>query len=349
MNDRLIARIASDEVMDAAYAHVRRARVERAANDDIWHLRFHWQRLKGEMKNALLAGKYRFSPCRAVRVDGHSLGLWNAADAVVQKAMTMVLSAHLSSVVSPSCYHVQGRGGMKAAVREAAACADGFGYVLKSDVRSYYASIDHAIVLAQLRPLVEDAAVLRLIGDFLAHLDDVGGELLAVQNGISKGSSLSPLLGAIYLQSMDQRLGAYAQRHGLRYFRFMDDWLLLCKTRRQLRVAVRISHEVLAALKLDKAPDKTYIGKLAKGIDFLGYHFGRCASEGVAIAEKTWSNHQDTLTRLYEQGASLEGLREYGRRWRIWARSGVRLVEGWAKGFVFDEFADEDLLEIKLL
>lgn len=205
-------------------------------------------------------------------------------------------------------------------------------FVLKSDVRSYYANIDHAILLEQLRPLIADVRMTGLIEQFLNHLNDWDGDLLEVTQGIAKGSSLSPLLGALYLQALDSALDKHAKQHGLVYMRFMDDWLLLCKTRRQLRVGVRLMNQVLALLKMEKAPDKTFIGRLDKGIDFLGYHFGDCTDEGVSIARKTWINHQDKLARLHEQGASNEALREYGRRWRIWARSGVQLVEGWEKG-----------------
>lgn len=179
---------------------------------------------------------------------------------------------------------------------------------------------------------IDDVRMLDLIGQFLNHLNDLDGDLLEVTQGIAKGASLSPLLGALYLQALDTALENHAKQHGLVYMRFMDDWLLLCKTRRQLRVGVRIMNQVLALLKLDKAPDKTFIGKLDKGIDFLGYHFGDCTDEGVSIAKKTWINHQDKLARLYEQGAGEMALREYGRRWRIWARSGVQLVQGWDKG-----------------
>ena len=68
----------------------------------------------------------------------------------------------------------------------------------------------------------------------------------------------------------------------------------------------------------------------------MGHHFGDCAHEGVMLAKKTWSNHQDRLTRLDEQGASQEALGEYGRRWGIWVRSGVQLVKRWDEGMSAD-------------
>ena len=51
----------------------------------------------------------------------------------------------------------------------------------------------------------------------------------------------------------------------------MDDWLILCKTRHQLRVVVRLMNQCLLALKQTKHPFKTYIGKIkANGFDFIG-------------------------------------------------------------------------------
>ena len=44
-------------------------------------------------------------------------------------------------------------------------------------------------------------------------------------------------------------------------------------TRWKLRRAVRLVNEILGALRLEKHPDKTFIGRVERGFDFLGYHF----------------------------------------------------------------------------
>jgi RNA-directed DNA polymerase len=53
----------------------------------------------------------------------------------------------------------------------------------------------------------------------------------------------------------------------------MDDILILTKTRWQNRKAVKELNQILNQLKVEKHPDKTYIGKVENGFDFLGYHF----------------------------------------------------------------------------
>ncbi len=100
--------------------------------------------------------------------------------------------------------------------------------------------------------------------------------------------------------------------------------LVLSPTRWKLRRAVRAVNGVLGALRLEKHPDKTFIGRIDKGFDFLGYHFG---PEGLRVAKTTIQNFVEHASRLYEQererpnGPSSLGM--YVRRWLIWTRSGL--------------------------
>lgn len=108
------------------------------------------------------------------------------------------------------------------------------------------------------------------------------------------------------------------------YVRFMDDILVLAPTHAKLRCAVKTVNTVLASLRLEKHPDKTFIGRIAKGFDFLGYHFG---SRVLELAEATIKNFVEQATLLYEQGrrervkAPLLGT--YVRRWLGWAKGGL--------------------------
>lgn len=261
------------------------------------------------------------------------MGVWHAQDALVQKAMTIVLTEMLTPHISKHCYHVKGNGGAKACVMTVAKKCSHYTHVLKSDVRSYYASVTHSLLTKQLRRFIDDDIVMDLVYQFLNHLDDVGGELFVVERGITKGSSLSPLLGALFLTELDERLGEHAHKYGLHYARFMDDWVLLTHPKRQLRTGVRIMNQVLSTLKMEKAPDKTFIGRIVKGFDWLGYRLGLSAAlcgekACVGLAEKTWTNHRDRLLRLYEQGASEDVVKGYVKRWLVWVRSGVEMDFG---------------------
>ncbi len=74
------------------------------------------------------------------------------------------------------------------------------------------------------------------------------------------------------------------ERSGLFYARFMDDILVLAPTHWKLRKAVKRVNEMLGCLRLEKHPDKTFIGRIERGFDFLGYHFG---PDGLSVAKKT--------------------------------------------------------------
>lgn len=113
-----------------------------------------------------------------------------------------------------------------------------------------------------------------------------------IRRGISRGCPLSPLIGAFFLS----RLDAQFRQDGLFYVRYMDDILILAPTRWKLRRAVKTLNETFMALKLEKHPDKTFIGKIEKGFDFLGYHFH---PDGLRPATRTCLNYRARLARLY--------------------------------------------------
>ena len=119
-------------------------------------------------------------------------------------------------------------------------------------------------------------------------------------------------MGAFFLSGLDERL----QKPGLFFVRFMDDIFVLAPTRWKLRRAVKVVNEVLGGLRLEKHPEKTFIGRIEKGFDFLGYHF---RPGSLALAEKTVEHFVARAIRLYEQepGEVLASARlsEYVRRW----------------------------------
>ncbi len=77
--------------------------------------------------------------------------------------------------------------------------------------------------------------------------------------------------------------------------------------------------------ELEKHPDKTLIGRIEKGFDFLGYHFG---PDGLGVARATIEKFIKRASRLYEQererpdGPSALGM--YVRRWKGWVKGGLK-------------------------
>ena len=75
---------------------------------------------------------------------------------------------------------------------------------------------------------------------------------------------------------------------GVFYVRFMDDWVILAESRWKLRRAVRIMNVTLQELVLDQHPEKTFIGRLDRGFDFLGYDFSASAAIAPTGAFSVW-------------------------------------------------------------
>ncbi len=170
--------------------------------------------------------------------------------------------------------------------------------------------------MKELKRHIDEPPVLKLMEKLLHRLDDLNAVLIPAEKGITQGSPLSPLFGALYLSSLDKALGEYCDKHKLFYRRFMDDWIILCKKRGQLRRVVRMMNEILAQMKMTKHPFKTYIGRIKnEGFDFLGY---RISINSTKVAWNTWMNHQNKLLRLYEQNLPDKEIGEYVKRWLTW-------------------------------
>lgn len=57
------------------------------------------------------------------------------------------------------------------------------------------------------------------------------------------------------------------------YVRYKDDWVILTRSKQELRELVKRMHEVMGDLRFKLAIDKTYIGRIRSWFAFLGLRF----------------------------------------------------------------------------
>ena len=218
----MISQIASDDVLDTAYDWLCRRRHNYPSDADVWDLRFRWPETKAVVQADLLNGTYCFSPLsRVTNRDGETMALRSARDALVLKAITIVLERYLP--VSRHCMHVRGHGGAKAAVRRVYKALPANTFVLRTDVKSYYAFIEHFVLLDRLADYLPDRSLLNLLWQYMHRTVTWGGIFSDVERGITRGCPLSPLIGAFFLHELDMAM----EQLGLFYVRFMDDILVL--------------------------------------------------------------------------------------------------------------------------
>lgn len=185
--------------------------------------------------------------------------------------MTWIIQETIQPLLSRACYHVKGHGGLKGAVQEVLRNYPHYRFFCKTDVESYYDSIDHLTLILKLYNPIRDRTIIGYVWQFLNRCVEWGGHYEDVRRGIPRGASLSPLSGAFYLLDLDRRM----EKIDVKYIRYMDDILILAPTRCKLKKAIRVLNETFSELKLKKHPDKTAVGHIEKGFDVLGHHLAR--------------------------------------------------------------------------
>ncbi len=98
-------------------------------------------------------------------------------------------------VLSPSCVHLKGHGGLKRAVADIHAKLDGYQFVCKSDVKGYYESIDQYTLLNQIDDQVTAPLLRHYCYQIVRRCLEDGGEHWDIEQGISRGCAMSRCWG----------------------------------------------------------------------------------------------------------------------------------------------------------
>lgn len=141
---------------------------------------------------------------------------------------------------------------------------EGTGYVLQLDIRSYFASIDHEILIGLLEKKIRDRRMMRLIRQIVESYADSPGA------GIPLGNLTSQGFANIYLNELDR-----FAKHRLRikhYVRYMDDIAFLHEDKAQLWAwRDEIESFLSERLRLRLHPKKQVLNPVDCGINYLGY------------------------------------------------------------------------------
>lgn len=178
-------------------------------------------------------------------------------------------------------------------------------WVLKCDVKKFFASVDQDTLLRIVDEYIADKRIVRLIETIVRSFSS-GAEGI----GLPLGNLTSQLLANVYLNVFDQFI-----KHQLRiryYIRYADDFVILSRDRNYLdRILLVIEEFLRRKLRLKLHPDKIELRTAASGVDFLGWvHFSDHRVLRTTTKRRMIKALQNAPTK--ETIASYRGLLKHG-------------------------------------
>lgn len=223
------------------------------------------------------------------------LGIPAVRDRVVQMAVKLVIEPLFEADFCPCSYGFRPQRSNQQAANEVHRLVNRKKWVVDVDLKSYFDTIPHDGLMALVRRRVRDPKVLHLIRGWLKAGILDGRELQYGTAGTPQGGVLSPLLSNIYLHELDR---TWNPRNG-DLIRFADDFVILCGTRKAAETALALVRARVADLGLTVNEEKTCIGHVRDGFDFLGFTY-----------REAWSARQGRPVRIkYPRAKALKKAR----------------------------------------
>ena len=261
----------------------------------------------------LKSGRYRHQPILRVHIPKEKkgqrrpIGISATEDKVVQNALREVLEAVYEQTFTDCSYGFRPGRSAHGAVRALTrAVNEGeANWILEFDVVSFFDSVRRSLLLEMLQERVADGSLLRLIGKCL-HVGVLDGEVFTEPSeGTVQGSTLSPLLGNVYLHTVLDRWFVEEVRPRLRgkatFIRYADDGIFGFERQEDAERVQAVLSKRMERFGLTLHPEKTRLldfrrpsrsrgeGRSPTTFDFLGFcwYYRRTRQGSWAVACKT--------------------------------------------------------------
>lgn len=351
-NDLFAHEFSQEKLLETYHNHV--AKTSAIGIDRLSKIQFEQQLGQhiGVLSQKANSGTYRFSQYREKLISKgakkypREISIPTFRDRIALRALCNVLhetfSSDLSLKIPQAVIHE-----IKESVK-----TDEYQFFAKLDIQEFYPSIQHDLLLDRIRIKVEDEKLLKLLTSGIETPTVPFPNKEADRNkiGVPQGLAVSNILAEIHLAPFDHN---YTNRDDIRYFRYVDDILILSKTEatslvEEMRKRLQEEHK-LSAHPLKSGGTKTVCGPINDTFHFLGYEFRNQSCLAKIESVKRLENSLTDIFTTYKyklqkiNSQSLDNVTRQSKlkvarnilMWRVNLRITGCLFEGARKGWVF--------------
>lgn len=269
-----------------------------------------------QIQDQLIGRTYVPLPARKKEIpkgDGkfRTLSIPAIRDRVVQGALKLILEPVFEADFQSGSYGYRPKRAAREAVnRVAQAIVQDKTRVIDLDLRAYFDTVRHELLLKKVAQRIDDDDVMHLLKVILKA---------SGKQGVPQGGVISPVLSNLYLNEVDRMLERAKEvtRNGkytrVEYARFADDMVILVDAHRRhdwlMKAVEKRLREEFAKLQVEINEEKSSIVDLSRGesFGFLGFDFRRTRSiKGV------W--RPQYAPKLKKRTALLQKLKEVFRK-----------------------------------
>ena len=202
---------------------------------------------------------------------------------------------------------------------------------IKTDIETFYASINHELLISQIRKKIRKGQICDLITKSIRTATvkpNASIKTEARMSGIPEGLSISNILANVYLQPIDEK---YQLLEGCRYWRYVDDILILVPASQANDIRRAIEKD-MDKLHLSLSQDKTVVGKIETGFEYLGYYL---LPEKTSVRQSSIINFERTIESIFRNYSSAKKPNPEYLRWKINIKITGFILDNHKYGWIF--------------